>query len=737
MDTFGNWKQVIAFSSILLFLHAARHPAARAAGDGKDIGSLARSRGNGQGAGVTFCESCLTGPVPCGGTVTGSLAAGDCFFTDQSFFELYELIIPPGKLVDLRLSSAAFNCFLFVMDETCELVLVNDDCHGGTTDSCLLAMQLPGRYFVGVNSVAGGETGDYTLEVICSDNGVCACPAEPIVCGDTQGQLDPEDCPLPGDRFHDVLRFEVTASSLVNISVPDAAFTPALTVVDSTCSAVASPNFCPAGEPCLSLALEPGTYFFNVTSAEPDFLGDPRPYTIHVSCHDLALCRDCTVGALTCDSGTVSGNLPATTCTRPNGASVNLYQLDVPEFMEVSLSLGSAAFDPQLFILDRFCEPEASSEGCGLQAGEACLEFRPLAPGTYLVGASSAQPGGGGAYDLEMSCKPFSFCECDTRTIACGEQASGTLAPGDCVFDDGFSRTFLDTWKLELPRTQRVTVELSSSDFLPRLLVYDSTCGGMGTECFLSDPNLRCVLDLPPGTYYLGASSELPEVETGAYELRVSCADITFCRDCLIGPIACGRPVEGGLASPPCKIDEDHGFVDMYELDLPQATLVDIDLSAEVSTRLVLLDSECLPIDAMFCDDPGSTGSCLRRELPAGRFFIGANADSPEGIGPYTLSVKCADLQLPGDCNQDGTLNIADGICLLGFLFLGTPSELPCDSGLVTDPGNIRLLDFGGQGTLELSDAVASFLYLFSDSPPHPLGTACVPIAGCELKCDA
>ena len=223
---------------------------------GKDIAS-ALPRGDGQGAGAGICDRCLAGPVPCEGTVTGSLEPGDCVFSDQSFFDIYELIIPPGKLIDIRLSSVAFNSFLFVMDENCDLLMLDDDCTGVNTDSCLLAMQLSGRYFVGVNSFAGGETGDYTLEVMCSDNGICACAAEPIVCGDTQGQLDPEDCSLPGDRFHDVFRFEVTASSLVNISVADAIFTPVLTVADSTCNAVASPNFCPENR-CLSLALDPG-----------------------------------------------------------------------------------------------------------------------------------------------------------------------------------------------------------------------------------------------------------------------------------------------------------------------------------------------------------------------------------------------------------------------------------------------------------------------------------------------
>ena len=844
---------VFLFAAIGARVHAAPETALKRLGTswprGKGIGSPAPPRGDGQGAGATFCDGCLAGPVPCGGTVTGSLEPGDCFFSDQSFFDFYELVIPPGKLVDLRLSTAAFDAVLFVMDEACRLLMISEDCTGVDTDSCLLAMQLPGRYFVGVNSFAGGETGDYTLEVTCSDNGVCACTAQPIVCGNTQGQLGTEDCSLPGNRFHDVFRFEVTASSLVNISVADAVFTPALTVVDSTCNAVASPNFCPEN-PCLSLALEPGVYFINLTNAEPLFFG-ASPYTMDVSCHDLAFCRDCTVGALGCDSGAISGNLSATTCTRPNGASVDMYQLEIPELTEVSVSLRSAAFDPHIFILDRFCEPVASSEDCGVMTGEACLELRPLRPGSYLVGVSSAQPGATGRYEIAASCKAFSPCGCDTRSIACGEKVSGTLSSSDCVLlDDTSSRTFFDTWKLELPGAQRVTIDLSSADFHPILYMYDSTCA-YKDACAPSDVDPRCaVLDLPAGTYYLLPGSNWLEPETGAYELGVSCTDITYCQDCVVGPISCGRSVNGFLASRPCRIDEQGGFVDIYELELPEATRVDIGLTAEFAARLVLLDSECVPVES-FCA-PGSTDPSLSCELPAGRFFIGASAYTPGIIGQYTLSVSspdcnacsscragtvscdapvtgslepgdcaledgvlldvwtleltepqdvaitaaaefdpvlrlfdatcsvaaenddcdpetlnaclrqslppgthsiavtssmpgatgdyslrvsCPSPQLPGDCTQDGSLDIADGVCLLGFLFLGRPGELPCGGGRITDPGNILLLDFDGQGTLDLSDAVASFLYLFSGSPPHPLGTACVPIAGCEPKC--
>ncbi len=98
-----------------------------------------------------------------------------------------------------------------------------------------------------------------------------------------------------------------------------------------------------------------------------------------------------------------------------------------------------------------------------------------------------------------------------------------------------------------------------------------------------------------------------------------------------------------------------------------------------------------------------------------------------------TLSFKVCvgGVQLPGDCNQDGNLDISDGVCLLTFLFLGTGEALPCGDGAATDAGNLSLLDFNGDGGLDLSDAVRLFGYLFLGGPPHTMGTGCVSIAGC------
>jgi hypothetical protein len=100
----------------------------------------------------------------------------------------------------------------------------------------------------------------------------------------------------------------------------------------------------------------------------------------------------------------------------------------------------------------------------------------------------------------------------------------------------------------------------------------------------------------------------------------------------------------------------------------------------------------------------------------------------------FTVRVTCGSI-VAGDCNVDGSLDIADGICLLGFLFGGTPSRLPCGSGLASDPQNRLLLDANGDESLDLSDAIATFGFLFSGTAPPAYGTGCTVLPGCPERC--
>ncbi len=92
-------------------------------------------------------------------------------------------------------------------------------------------------------------------------------------------------------------------------------------------------------------------------------------------------------------------------------------------------------------------------------------------------------------------------------------------------------------------------------------------------------------------------------------------------------------------------------------------------------------------------------------------------------------------LQVPGDLNQDGSMDISDSIALLGHLFLGSPARLPCQDGNIADPANLTLLDVNGDDELNLTDAIHSLAYLFMGGAPPALGTECLPIAGCSNAC--
>jgi len=89
--------------------------------------------------------------------------------------------------------------------------------------------------------------------------------------------------------------------------------------------------------------------------------------------------------------------------------------------------------------------------------------------------------------------------------------------------------------------------------------------------------------------------------------------------------------------------------------------------------------------------------------------------------------------QVPGDCNQDGALDVSDGICVLGLLF-GGGTQSPCGEGALNDAANVLLLDANGDARLDLSDAVRLFGYLFLGGLPPVLGTECVVIDACSTS---
>lgn len=146
--------------------------------------------------------------------------------------------------------------------------------------------------------------------------------------------------------------------------------------------------------------------------------------------------------------------------------------------------------------------------------------------------------------------------------------------------------------------------------------------------------------------------------------------------------------------------------------------------------------------------------SLAGRELPFGPFVLGIGEDesgelyvlTSEDQGPFgetgtvwrirrPTGPGTGGAQHPGDCNQDGNLDISDAVCLFRFLFTGQVASLPCGTGLKDDPGNVALLDWQGDARLDISDGISALNFLFLGGSGHPLFAEstedCVAIPGC------
>jgi len=158
---------------------------------------------------------------------------------------------------------------------------------------------------------------------------------------------------------------------------------------------------------------------------------------------------------------------------------------------------------------------------------------------------------------------------------------------------------------------------------------------------------------------------------------------------------------------------------------------------------IVLLDPFGVPIQDFEYDDgwyaqtdgAGSSLVILDARGPVESWGHGWGWSASDEIGGtpglHSMDPALRGLQIPGDGNQDGRLDISDAIGVLEYLFLGGDLSLPCQGRSPSEGGNLRLNDSNGDGHLDLADAVYLLIHLFGGGPPPVLGTGCVPILGC------
>ena len=187
---------------------------------------------------------------------------------------------------------------------------------------------------------------------------------------------------------------------------------------------------------------------------------------------------------------------------------------------------------------------------------------------------------------------------------------------------------------------------------------------------------------------------------------------------CEVDAMSAQVQVSGTLAVSECGLQTEGCACDAVEVSIDGVSAGMLTLGDASFTGSVPLPAGC---------EPGSEHIVTVRCLSE----LGAGAEG-------SCSFVCPSdggLQRPGDCNQDGVLNISDASCLFGFLFLGTPGALPCGDGSAGDPGNQALVDVNGDANINLSDGIFLLNFLFSGGAPPSLGVDCVSMPGCPAAC--
>ena len=458
-------------------------------------------------------------------------------------------------------------------------------------------------------------------------------------------------------------------------------------------------------------------------------------------------CSACVVGAVGCGAPG-AGTLAAGECLLSDGSFVDAWTFTLATAASVTVEMTSTAFDTFLFVTDAGCNVLGTNDDCMPGNLDSCITIQ-LVAGDYFLIANSFAEGETGAYRLAATCgDAVDICggDCPATTIGCDETRAGTLDAADCALPaDG---SFIDMYELVLAAPTTLSLRLTSAAIDPYLWVFDASCAAaaQNDDCTAGDLSLSCLdVDLPAGTWFIGVNSFAPG-ETGAYELQVT-ADgceppIPVCEECNRGNVECGASVTDTLGSTDCTRADGGGAVDYWQLVVAADAEVTIRLESTVfDPVLALRDSGCELVAENDDCDAGTLDSCVEIALTGGTYWIEAASLFAGEAGDYTIRVDCGGGEVlesvPGDCNASGAVELADAVCLFGFLFLGgEANRLPCTGATLENRDNATLVDWNGDTRANLSDGIGLLNYLVLGGAPHALGVdVCVALPSCPSVC--
>ena len=188
-------------------------------------------------------------------------------------------------------------------------------------------------------------------------------------------------------------------------------------------------------------------------------------------------------------------------------------------------------------------------------------------------------------------------------------------------------------WRLVLPETTHVRIDVTSAAFNPAVLVTDST-GWLVAGDHRIIPSMHVVRTLPTGAYNVWAASP-GLTATGAFSL--SAQTVTPCAPSdSVGAIAIGQTVAGALTLADCYEMPLGYLAEWRTLAIPAATAIRARILNATTVALVILTDSLGGSSAVAWD-----GTLIYAVTEAAQFRIGVAAEFP---GTFNLEITTCTL---------------------------------------------------------------------------------------------
>lgn len=346
---------------------------------------------------VTTNGCALLRPIAVGATTTGVLAPTDCLLSNGSYAQKYELNLAAATAVQVEMNSTIVDSYLYVFNATNGAIAAQDDDAAGGKNARVETVLPAGRYLIYANTFNADEFGAYQLTVRAAPAGCLTTRTinlPQVVAGtlSTTGSCRLQDGSL-ADRYQVTLTQKVT----LQIDMTSAAFDAYVFVQNSTGAVIGLDDDGLGGtNASLQISLDPGTYIINANSFDANQIGN---YTLTVK----PFVDPCALDVGLTFGNTIFGALSTNSCQTNDGSYVRRYTLTLATATNVRIDMiNSGGLDPYLVVQrasDNAVLAEDDDSGGGLNARLQGI----LPPGTYIVNATTYDPGEVGTFQLTVT----------------------------------------------------------------------------------------------------------------------------------------------------------------------------------------------------------------------------------------------------------------------------------------------------------------------------------------------